>query len=65
MVMQRRHFELIAEALRASRPEPDADEERWTQWKLTVAEFCGRLSVTNGLFNRSRFREACGVEQWQ
>ncbi len=61
MTMQRRHFEVIAEALAASRP-PITQGVSYAQWRKVVSEFCGRLSATNGQFNKDRFKRACGVE---
>lgn len=62
MTMQRRHFELIAESLHASRPIGQPGDIRFNTWKSVVSEFCGRLSATNPNFNRARFLRACGVE---
>lgn len=64
MSMQRRHFELIAEALKAAKPSPHSPDmpARLSQWRATVSEFCGRFSATNGQFNKARFLTACGVE---
>ncbi len=65
MSMQRRHFELIAETLAASKPSPhDSDASaRYSQWRAVVSQFCGRLSATNGNFNKARFLAACGVDE--
>lgn len=65
MTMQRRHFEVITEALAASKPSPhDSDASaRYSQWRAVVSQFCGRLSVTNGQFNKAPFLTACGVDE--
>lgn len=62
MTMQRRHFELIAETLKASKPARDPMSPKYDMWRSIVSEFCGRLSTTNGQFNKARFLRACGVE---
>ncbi len=53
MTMQRRHFELIAEAIQelgdvAIRP-------------FMARHFASKLAATNPNFNRARFLRACGV----
>ncbi len=61
MTMQRRHFELIAEALRDSKPEPHWDANKQAQWEVTINRFLAKLRSTNPNFNEARFLRACGV----
>lgn len=53
--MERRHFEFIAEAIRTL--ETDSLMKRHV-----AKQFAGRLSMTNGQFNRERFIEAATKE---
>jgi hypothetical protein len=54
----KRHFNKIAEALRAMRPMPDSN--KWSDW----VETCQRLALVcadaNPNFNHQRFLNACG-----
>lgn len=67
MIMQRRHFELIAEGLAHSKP-PFLGQTREevnaakAQWERTTANIASVLSTTNPNFNRAKFLKACGVE---
>lgn len=62
MTMQRRHYELIAEAVREldyTFPGGRFDGEH----RRAVAQhFASRLRSTNPNFNEARFLKACGVE---
>lgn len=61
--MQRRHFDLIAEALRDTRPiKREGHELQFDRWLEVVNTFAMRLKRTNDSFNRDRFLRACGVE---
>lgn len=66
--MTRKHFIALAEALRASRPEPDdylhTDEyqARLSTWEYTVRAVAGTCRSFNGLFDLYRFLAAAGVE---
>lgn len=56
--MERRHFEFIAECIKTLRynvSTEHCDVDNIARW------FAGRLSMTNGQFNKARFLEACGV----
>ena len=66
MTMQRRHFELIAEAIRELRidngasynpSQPLADFVR----SPLAYTFAAKLSATNPNFDRARFLRACGI----
>lgn len=68
MTMQRRHFELIAEAMKRSKPPRlgmIADEQHIAraQWETCVSELATQCKLANSNFNRDRFLRACGVEQ--
>lgn len=65
MTMQRRHFELIAEVLRATRSEFEGAASLTPKYVLarTVENFAKKLYATNPNFNRDRFLRACGVEE--
>lgn len=63
--MQRRHFEVIAEALRVSKPNTperpnSADLSVKWQWTRSVHVMADALDRTNPNFNRERFYAACG-----
>jgi hypothetical protein len=58
--MTRAHFQLIADALKASTPLARDGEVAMRQWGLTVYELATRLAATNGRFQRERFLRACG-----
>lgn len=64
MTMQRRHYELIAEAIHAC-----IDGREFTGPQLSLQQqgevaliFARRLRSTNPNFNKARFLKACGVE---
>lgn len=65
MTMQRRHFELIAEALRASISRTsNSPNGPWTvteQGRRICEDLADALNQTNPNFNRARFLRACGV----
>lgn len=61
MSMTRKHFKLLAEALKDSMPEP-TDETAMSQWQKSCKHVAGVLRQANPAFNRDKFLEACGVE---
>lgn len=64
-MMTRKDFELIAAAIRDSRPHAyGAPHERveTVQFDRTATEVAIALSETNPRFDRGRFLAACGVE---
>lgn len=62
MTMQRRHFELIAETLAASKPAILRDRKAYNAWLEVLNAFADMLASTNRNFDRARFLRACGVE---
>ena len=64
--MQRRHFQLIAEVLKDSRPEAFPESpvglDAHVQWGRTVEGMAIALASTNPGFDRARFLKACGME---
>jgi len=66
MTMQRRHFEVIAEALRASISRfSNSPTGPWTmreEGRRICEDMADALAGTNPNFNRARFLRACGVE---
>lgn len=65
MTMQRRHFELIAETLRAALEAEGAQRNVRTPRHALNAlayDFADALAATNPNFNRARFLRACGVD---
>lgn len=66
-MFQRRHYEIVAEVLRASKPKPFAyDDVGWPErrgnWVFMITRFCERFAQDNPSFNRERFCEACGAK---
>lgn len=67
--MTKKDFELIAAALRASRPDPmriAASEEYIegceNQFRLSCETITKAVQTTNPRFDRARFLAACGVQ---
>ena len=59
--MQRRHFELIAAALKDMTPYARTMAE-WAFLQQTACRFADRLALTNHLFKRDKFMRACGLD---
>lgn len=65
--MTRKHFALIAEALRRARPAPVeqasfGDALAFQAWQRAVSNLAGALAGTNARFDRERFLSACGFD---
>lgn len=60
VMMERRHFELIARVLEEQKPSGWDDLED-AMWRRIVHNFADALAPTNPLFDRERFLKACGV----
>lgn len=58
--MTRKDFELIAETLAMTRPEPHWDANKRMQFDMTVRAFCATLTAHNARFDRDRFIKASG-----
>lgn len=70
MKMQRRHYEFLAEVVRALKPRdggpPTCEGQAWDrgrahQWETTVDRFAEHLKTTNPNFNMEKFLEACNA----
>lgn len=61
--MSKKHFQALADALRASKVLPIAGWENvHTQWKIDVIAVADVCAAQNSRFDRSRFYSACGME---
>lgn len=58
--MSRKHFRVIAQALRDVRPAPDAGYAARQQWRDTVRAIADTLRADNSRFSFDRFYGACG-----
>lgn len=58
--MTRKHFQLIADALKDAKPLGHDYNIHGRQWELTVDHVTRALSGTNARFKPERFRAACG-----
>ena len=59
--MTRKDYILIADALKASRPEPHWDPNKESQWCVTFNRLVDRLVEDNPRFDLKIFKEACGI----
>jgi hypothetical protein len=57
--MTKKHFEAIATALAASRPQSGWDPNKRVQWDLDVRNITIVLKRINPRFNNERFVDAC------
>lgn len=60
--MSRKHFQALADALKNLKPEADATPEAGAQWVASVRAIADVCASQNGLFDRSRFYAACGLD---
>lgn len=58
--MTRKDFQLIADALKNSKPTTGEARSIHDQWNLTVSNIADSLATTNPGFNRRLFVKACG-----
>jgi len=62
--MTRQHFQLIADILKANKPNEVGDTTSfYIQWEGTVLRFAGVLAHTNPGFKKDKFLEACGLPE--
>ena len=59
--MTRKHFKALADALKATRPDPTFLPE-WDQWEFCLREVAAACQSFNPNFDRARFLAACGWE---
>lgn len=60
-MISRKHFQMIADELKRSKPEPHWDANKTTQWELDVKAVSGALRLMNPRFDFNRFYKACGL----
>lgn len=58
--MTRKHYEGIASALAATRPNGNTDVELKQQWNLVVRSIANAVGPFNSHFDGPRFERACG-----
>jgi hypothetical protein len=58
--MSRKHFKLLAEALKASRPS-SIQPYSLDQWRKDVEAIADVCQYSNPRFRRQTFKEACGI----
>lgn len=61
-MISRKHFQLIADALKEQKPAPHWDANKHTQWNLDVRAIAKTLATLNPRFDFGRFYKACGVD---
>jgi len=59
--MSRKHFKELADTLEAIKPSNN-DTERLTMWRDAVRAIASVCASCNPRFDRSRFYDACGME---
>lgn len=62
-MISRKHFQMIADALKEQKPEAHWDKNKMTQWELDVRAVAKALSRLNPRFDFGRFTRACGMEE--
>ena len=60
--MTRKHFELIANAIRVTKNTTEGDDAALRELALNL---CVEFKRENGRFNTNRFIEACGLQNWK
>lgn len=55
-MFQRKHFELVAQVLRAQKPKGDF----YPEWSAIVNHFCIQFHSLNAKFDEAKFKTACG-----
>lgn len=64
-MISRKHFQMIADELKAQKPEAHWSANKLAQWELDVRAVARALANLNPRFDFQRFYEACGLEQEQ
>ena len=57
--LEQRHFKLIAQTLKDSKPAPHWDANKMAQWESMVREFMVVCKSVNPKFKRDLFTRAC------
>lgn len=60
-MISRKHFQMIADELKNSRPEAHWDANKTTQWTMDVKAIASALARLNPRFDFDRFYRACGL----
>lgn len=60
--MTRQHFQVIADALKSSKPAPNAPLPEQVGWSVTVQTMAAHLAETNPAYKRDTFLAACGFD---
>lgn len=58
--MTKKHFIALADALKAQKPAPHWDANKWTQWRLDVKAVTDVCAEQGAKFNRSKFLSYIG-----
>ena len=61
-MMSRKHFQMIAEALKREKPAENWCANKHAQWELDVKAVAGALRLMNPRFDFNRFFKACGLD---
>lgn len=61
-MISRKHFQMLADALKREKPAEHWDANKHTQWELDVKAIAGALRLMNPRFDFNRFFKACGLE---
>jgi hypothetical protein len=65
--MSRKDYELIADAMRQSKPDSTKSSKSISddllQWRKSVDALCNKLAANNPRFLSKQFKEACGVDE--
>lgn len=62
--MTRKHFIAIASCFKSTRPEGSPLSEAYKQWRKDVLAMTSTLVGFNSNFDRMKFQEACGLEDY-
>jgi hypothetical protein len=57
--MTQKDFRILAFAMFAAKPAPQATMDMRQQWKISILALVSELKKTNPLFNEARFIDAC------
>ena len=63
MALTRRFFTALARDFRDARPGSSPESSEFAVWMHMVGITASALAVQNGMFNRAKFYEACGMPE--